>query len=163
MRALEKKGFMNHTRLESAVAVLLLAGSLGAASVCAGGTPGAVQAIAPPWVDGANVDGAAVEPFAAVSPSAVGRQQELDAEAVRPEDEESNWAPLEHLGTTPRHPHASTSARDTVGGGVRIDAGVQYPLTGRSLLGGELEVHHADALAARPDVEQYSFGIRLGP
>jgi hypothetical protein len=71
---------MNHTRLESAVAVLLLAGSLGAASACAGSIPGAVDAIAPPWVDGANVDGAAVEPFADASPSAVGRQRESDVE-----------------------------------------------------------------------------------
>jgi hypothetical protein len=177
---------MTHNHLKSDIAVFLAAGSLGVASAYADGTPGADDATTPPLRDGVNViarddlgltdelpasfhlsrhiavdaDRAGRGRSEEVSSKVVGRQEDFDAKAVGPEDEDSDWAPLEHLGLAPRHAH--TSGGDPVRGGMSMDTDVQYPLRDKSSLGGELEVHHADALSAKTDVEQYSFGFHVG-
>jgi hypothetical protein len=174
---------MKPQHLKSLLSALLMAGAVGAISAYAsgihdmdGGEVPLAQAratvVAGPDLDLADnlpadlriksnraldAGGAEPRPVETAAESVDERSDAFDSEATAPVDQD--WAPLEHLGLTQHRLH--TSGAETVGGAVKVDTDVQYPLNNKWVMGSELESHHADPLAVKADVDQYAFGLHI--
>lgn len=59
------------------------------------------------------------------------------------------------------HVDLDTSAGDGSGNGLKLGLGAQYALTGNLALRAEAERYHASAFDAKPDIDQYTVGLRL--
>lgn len=72
----------------------------------------------------------------------------------------ADWALLGRLGVA--HLNVDTSNGDDNGAGLKVGFGAQYSLTRDIALRGEWEHYRADAFGSKPNLDQYTFGVRFG-
>lgn len=82
----------------------------------------------------------------------------LDAVGAAPLND--HWALLGRIGVA--HMDFDTSAGDDSGSGLKLGAGVQYAISSNLALRGEWERYHTAAFGDRPNVDQYTVGLRFG-
>jgi len=88
-----------------------------------------------------------------------GRAEYLDAVGMLPLGS-SKFSLLGSVGAT--HVNLDTSAGDDGGNGVKLGLGAQYALTDNIAFRAEAERYHADAFGTKPDIDQYTIGVRFG-
>ena len=61
-----------------------------------------------------------------------------------------------------RFVNLDTSNGDSRGNGLKLGLGAQYSLTGNVALRGEWERYHPSAFGNKPNIDQYTVGVRVG-
>jgi OmpA-OmpF porin, OOP family len=87
-----------------------------------------------------------------------GRSVFLDAIGIAPLTDK--WSLLGRLGVA--HVNLDTSAGDGSGSGLNVGLGAQYALTSSIGLRGEWERYRPSVFGDKPNVDQVSFGVRVG-
>ena len=87
-----------------------------------------------------------------------GRSVFLDAVGIAPLNDK--WSLLGRLGVA--HVNLDTSAGDSGGSGLKLGLGAQYSLTSNIALRGEWERYHPSVFGDKPNIDQYTFGVRVG-
>lgn len=70
------------------------------------------------------------------------------------------WSLLGRLGVA--HVNLDTSGGDASDTALKIGLGAQYALTSNVAMRGEWERYHPHLFEGRPDIDQYSVGVRVG-
>ncbi len=81
----------------------------------------------------------------------------LDAVATAPLSDK--WSLLGRMGLA--HASLNTSNGDGRGNGLKLGLGAQYALTSNVALRSEVERYRADAFGAKPNVDQYTVGLKV--
>ena len=87
-----------------------------------------------------------------------GRSVFLDAVGIAPLKDK--WSLLGRIGVA--HVNLDTSAGDSGGSGLKLGLGAQYSLTSNIALRGEWERYRPSAFGDKPNIDQYTFGVRVG-
>jgi OOP family OmpA-OmpF porin len=86
------------------------------------------------------------------------RGEYLDAVGLAPITDQ--WTLLGRLGVA--HIDVDTPHGDTSGNGLKLGAGAQYALTRDVALRGEWERYRPDVFGDKPNIDQYTVGVRYG-
>ena len=72
--------------------------------------------------------------------------------------------PMRHLQRSRpwRFVNLDTSNGDSRGNGLKLGLGAQYSLTSNVALRGEWERYHPSAFGNKPNIDQYTVGVRVG-
>jgi OmpA-OmpF porin, OOP family len=87
-----------------------------------------------------------------------GRSEFLDAVGTVPLD--NKWSLLGRLGVA--HVNLDTSGGDASGNGLKLGLGAQYSLSTSTALRGEWERYRPSIFGDKPNIDQYTFGVRVG-
>ncbi len=87
-----------------------------------------------------------------------GRAAFLDGVGLLPLN--NQWSLLGRVGVA--HVNLDTSRGDDSGTALKVGLGTQYTLTSNVALRGEWERYHAHIFDGRPDIDQYTVGVRVG-
>lgn len=87
-----------------------------------------------------------------------GRSVYLDAVGMVPLND--RWSALGRLGLA--RVSLDTSNGDSSGSGLKVGLGAQYALTSRIALRAEWERYRPSVFGQKPDIDQYSIGLRMG-
>jgi OOP family OmpA-OmpF porin len=87
-----------------------------------------------------------------------GRGEYLDAVGLWPLTDK--WSLLGSLGVA--HVNLDTSAGDDGGNGLKLGLGAEYSLTSHIALRGEWERYRPNVFGDKPNVDQYTVGVRVG-
>jgi OmpA-OmpF porin, OOP family len=188
MRQLKRKIVMNVRNHKTLVALALACGSLGA--FAATNTPTSVGAYAgaslgttqfPDSVNGVSGDGSpvsgklfggyqftpnfALEVGAANLGSVSSASGDLDGRAVFLDAVGSlplsdRWSVLGRIGVA--QVNANTSFGDDSGNGLKVGLGAQYSLSNKVAIRGEWERYQANVFGDKPNVDQYTLGLKVG-
>jgi OOP family OmpA-OmpF porin len=82
----------------------------------------------------------------------------LDAVGLWPLSDQ--WSLLGRVGLA--HVKLDTSAGDAGGTGLKLGLGAQYTLTGNFALRGEWERYRPSAFGDKPNIDQFTLGVRYG-
>jgi OmpA-OmpF porin, OOP family len=174
---------MNARKLKFLLAAALGAGSLGAISAHAEGFYAGGSLGVPHYRDGINgiegdgsglsgkvYGGYAISPNFALEAGVAdlghvdtsagtvkGHGEFVDAVGIAPLSDK--WSLLGRVGLA--HVNLDTSNGDSSGTGLKFGLGAQYSLTSNTSLRGEWERYRPDAFGAKPNIDQYTFGVRV--
>ncbi len=81
----------------------------------------------------------------------------LDAVGIAPLNDK--WALLGSIGMA--HATLNSSNGDSSGNGLKLGLGTQYALTSNVALRGEVERYREDAFGAKPNIDQYTVGLKV--
>jgi OOP family OmpA-OmpF porin len=87
-----------------------------------------------------------------------GRSLFLDAVGTLPLNDK--WSLLGRVGVA--HVNLDTSGGDSSGNGPKVGLGAQYSLTQNIALRGEVERYHPNVFDDKPNIDQYTVGVRVG-
>ena len=87
-----------------------------------------------------------------------GRGIYLDAVGLYPVD--GKWSLLGRVGAA--HVNLDTSNGDSAGNGLKLGLGAQYSLTSKLALRGEWERYRSSAFGGKPNIDQFTAGVRVG-
>jgi len=87
-----------------------------------------------------------------------GRAEYVDAVGTLPLTE--NFSLLGSVGMN--HVNYDTSNGDGNGNGLKLGVGAQYALSNNVALRAQADRYHADAFGEKPDVDQFTVGVKVG-
>ncbi len=87
-----------------------------------------------------------------------GRSEYLDAVGIAPLSDK--WSLLGSVGVA--HINLDTTGGDASDNGLKLGLGAQYALTSNVSLRGQVERYQPKVFGEKPNIDQYTFGVRVG-